>query len=234
MSSIKNIKGWLLPNWDNHFENALIQYSDGWEYQKKQRDFALSYVKGKDIAIDIGANIGFWSKDLCKKFSNVWAFEPHKENILCFKKNLKDFKNWRLEEIALSNENKNDAILFSSPKECGNISLSVNGVTHATTNQTLNFSDLNTSKVNVKKLDNYIDIFEGKNIDFIKVDCQGHEKEIVQGGLNILKKHNCVVVLELPLRNEEEIIYHNELVKIMHSVGYIRRGNLKKETVFTK
>ena len=229
MSSIKNIKGWLLPNWDNHFENALIQYSDGWEYQK-QRDFALSYVKGKDIAIDIGANIGFWSKDLCK---NLVMYGPlnHIKKIFYVLKNLKDFKNWRLEEIALSNENKNDAILFSSPKECGNISLSRNTCNYKSNFKFFRFKYI---KSQCKKLDNYIDIFDGKNIDFIKVDCQGHEKEIVQGGLNILKKHNCVVVLELPLRNEEEIIYHNELVKIMHSVGYIRRGNLKKETVFTK
>ena len=83
-------------------------------------------------------------------------------------------------------------------------------------------------------LDDYIAEFEGKNIDFIKVDCQEHEREIMNGGLKLLENHNAVVVLELPCRNPKEQSYHDEIVKILAGIGYQRRGNNKKETVFTK
>ena len=60
------------------------------------------------------------------------------------------------------------------------------------------------------------------------------EKEIVNGGLELLKQHEAVLVLELPCRNPVEQSYHDEIVKVLKGIGYNRRGNNKKETVFTK
>ena len=48
---------------------------------------ATSYCKSLKLALDVGGNIGFWSKDLAKKFEKVVAFEPHPENVACYKKN---------------------------------------------------------------------------------------------------------------------------------------------------
>ena len=93
---------------------------------------------------------------------------------------------------------------------------------------------MSISTTDVKTLDNYLYEFKGKNIDFIKVDCQAHEKEIVEGGLELLKDHAAVVCLELPLRNPDEVKYHNDVVKILDDIGYMRRGNMRKETIFTK
>jgi len=58
--------------------------------------------------------------------------------------------------------------------------------------------------------------------------------EIVEGGLELLKQHDTVLCLELPQRNREEKEYHNHLVDLLSSIGYTRRGNLRKETIFTK
>ena len=71
-------------------------------------------------------------------------------------------------------------------------------------------------------LNDYIDQFNGKNIDFIKVDCQEHEKEIVNSGLELLKKHDAVLCLELPCRNIEEKKYHDEVVAVLKDIGYMR------------
>ena len=45
-------------------------------YQQSHRDYVLEFVDKFDVAIDVGANVGFWSKDFCRKFKKVWAFEP--------------------------------------------------------------------------------------------------------------------------------------------------------------
>jgi len=231
---MKDVKGWQLPDWDNHYEGMLKEFNGKFEYQKPQRDYSLGFCKEFNVALDIGGNIGFWSQDLCRKFKNVWAFEPHPENIACYRENMKEFDNWHLEEVALSDHQEENATLFASPDESGNISLNSHGVTHGNSKRIIEDDKLNTTYTDVKMLDDYIAEFEGKNIDFIKVDCQEHEKEIVSGGLDLLSRHNAVLVLELPCRNENEKKYHDDIVNILSGIGYIRKGNNKKETVFTK
>ena len=49
-----------------------------------------------------------------------------------------------------------------------------------------------------------------------------------------MAKNDSVVVLELPLRNDREKEYAEDVASIMLSIKYHRRGNLRKETVFTK
>jgi len=231
---MKDVKGWQLPDWDNHYEGMLKEFNGKFEYQKPQRDYSLGFCKEFNVALDIGGNIGFWSQDLCRKFKNVWAFEPHPENIACYRENMKEFDNWHLEEVALSDHQEENATLFASPDESGNVSLNSHGVTHGNSKRIIEDDKLNTTYTDVKMLDDYIAEFEGKNIDFIKVDCQEHEKEIVSGGLDLLSRHDAVLVLELPCRNENEKKYHDDIVNILSGIGYIRKGNNKKETVFTK
>ena len=231
---MKNVKGWQLPDWDNHYEGMLKEFNGKFEYQKPQRDYSLGFCKEFNVALDIGANIGFWPQDLCKKFKNVWAFEPHPENIACYRENMKEFDNWHLEEVALSDHQEENATLFASPDESGNVSLNSHGVTHGNSKRIIEDDKLNTTYTDVKRLDDYLSEFKWKKIDFIKVDCQEHEKEIMNGGLKLLEDHNAVVVLELPCRNPKEQSYHDEIVKILSLIGYQRRGNNKKETVFTK
>ena len=231
---MKDVRGWWLPDWDNHYEKMLTEYNGNWVYQQESRDFALSFVKNWNIALDIGSNIGFWSKELCDRFDNVWAFEPHPENIACYRKNMVNYNNFHLEEVALSDHQEQDAVLFQSPDESGNVSLLSHGVENGNTKRKLKPEQLTKLTTDVKMLDDYIGEFEGKNIDFIKVDCQEHEKEITQGGLKLIKNHNAVVCLELPLRSKVEIEYHDEVVNMLKSIGYHRRGNKRKETVFTR
>lgn len=212
----------------------LKEFNGKFEYQKPQRDYSLGFCKEFNVALDIGGNIGFWSQDLCRKFKNVWAFEPHPENIACYRENMKEFDNWHLEEVALSDHQEENATLFASPDESGNVSLNSHGVTHGNSKRIIEDDKLNTTYTDVKRLDDYLSEFKWKKIDFIKVDCQEHEKEIMNGGLKLLEDHNAVVVLELPCRNPKEQSYHDEIVKILSLIGYQRRGNNKKETVFTK
>jgi len=231
---MKNIKGWQLPNWDNHYEAMLTEHNGTWHYQKEQRDFALSFVKDWNFALDIGGNIGFWSQDLCRKFKSVTAFEPHPENLECYRENMKEFDNWHMEEVALSDHQEENAVLFSSPDESGNVSLLAHGVTHGNSIRTLKEEQLNKTYTDVKMLDDYVSEFDDKDIGFIKVDCQEHEKEIVNGGLDLLSRHNAVLCLELPCRNPQEKQYHDDIVNVLSGIGYVRRGNKRKETIFTK
>jgi len=229
--AIKNVKGWYLPDWDTHFEKMLKLIDNKYEYQHEQRKYALSWVKDFNLnALDVGSNIGFWSKQLAEKFKHVYAFEPHPDNNKCYKKNLNDYKNYTLYENAVSNVSNKTLDLYVSQDECGNASLNNFGVMEGTTNRKQELIKLKTIPVKVEKIDDY----NLKDIGFIKVDCQSHEQEVVEGAIQTIDKYSPVLCLELPVRTQKEINYKNNMIEYLKKYNYIYRGAQNKETIFTR
>src|SRR5271169_551771 len=58
-------------------------------------------VKSDGISLDIGANVGYYSRLLAAKFSKVYAFEPHPVNVKIINDNA--HPNIIVEEMAISN-----------------------------------------------------------------------------------------------------------------------------------
>ena len=213
---------WSIPEWDNHFDTRIKKG----EYQKNQRDFALSFVKEWDIAIDIGANIGLWTKPLCEKFKFVWAFEPSRENWEHCHKNLEGIENYQLEQVALGDEQAENVRLYSTSDSCGDLRISPIG-------ENAKVVDI----VDMMKLDNYYHELMKKyagNVGFIKIDVQQHEKEVLLGATRILEEHSPVICIELPIRDEEEQTYKVICKNILGGLGYREKGSKGKETIFIK
>ena len=213
---------WSIPEWDNH----LIKRIKNGVYQKKQRDYALSYVKDWDIAIDIGANIGLWTKPLCEKFRFVWAFEPSLENWQYCHKNLEGIKNYQLEQIALSDKQAENIELYSTSDSCGDLRITPIGEKAKVVDY-----------VDMMMLDNYyhelMPKYAGK-VGLIKIDVQQHEKEVLLGARRILEEHSPVICIELPIRDEEEQTYKVICRNILGGLGYREKGRKNKETIFMK
>jgi FkbM family methyltransferase len=207
---------WYLPDYDEHFSEQI----DNGMYQSKQRRFALGSVRRYNIALDIGSNIGFWSKPLCDQFKTVVAFEPDKQNNECFKKNLRNLNNWQLEEIALSDKN-GYADLYSDGENCGDLSFEHNDKKYKHT-------------VETKKLDDYINRFATNTVDFIKIDTQDHEYKILKGGLKFLKNHEAVLCIEMPRRSEKELENAEKIKKLLGTIGYYLEVFQKKESIFVR
>ena len=213
---------WSIPEWDNHFHSRI---KNG-EYQNKQREFALSYVKEWDIAIDIGANIGLWTKPLCEKFKFVWAFEPSRENWEHCHKNLEGIENYQLEQVALGDKQAEDVRLYSTSDSCGDLRISPIG-------ENAKVVDI----VDMMMLDNYYHELTRKyagKVGFIKIDVQQHEKEVLLGATKILEEHSPVICIELPIRDEEEQTYKVICKNILGGLGYREKGKKGKETIFIK
>ena len=213
---------WSIPEWDNH----LIKRIKNGVYQKKQRDYALSYVKDWDIAIDIGANIGLWTKPLCEKFRFVWAFEPSRENWEHCHKNLKGIKNYQLEQVALSDKQAENVELYSTSESCGDLRITPIGEKAKVVDY-----------VDMFMLDNYyhelMPKYAGK-VGLIKIDVQQHEKEVLLGARRILEEHSPVICIELPTRTDEEKDYKIICRNILGGLGYREKFKKSKETIFMK
>ena len=56
--------------------------------QRAQREASLRYVSSHRNALDIGSNIGQWTRPLAERFDSVVCFEPNANFRECFTKNI--------------------------------------------------------------------------------------------------------------------------------------------------
>jgi FkbM family methyltransferase len=183
---MKKIEGIWLPDTDTHFEYHLKgnpTFQDKGTYQFAKIKAALDVIPDdkRRICVDVGAHVGLWSRVLAHKFEMLYAFEPVQELCECFRKNV-DAVNVELIEVALGAlaEDKvmvNDDISNSGNWRIGNIGIAVH----------------------VHPLDS----FKYENVDFIKIDTEGTELQVLMGAINTLKKCNPFVLVEQKLGHAE-------------------------------
>ncbi len=230
---MKLVSGWQMPDWDTHFEEFFSKFhpapGERTPYQEAQREYALSFVTDWRTVLDVGGNVGTWSHPLSERFDNVIAFEPHPENRACYETNMAEKTNWVLTPVALS-DTEGKLPLYIHNVSCGNISLEHDGVINGPTHGKPTDADIISIEVEVKTIDS----FGFHDVDFIKIDVQGHEHGVLKGATKLLTEQSPVLVLELPQRYPEEIVVRNEITEWLKQYGYILRGNKGKETVYTK
>ena len=169
-------------------DNKLyIPDSDNWwwreGYENKQFLETMKHVPNKGVAIDVGAHVGIWTRRLAKIFTKVHAFEPVPDHVECWKVNTQTYKNVFLEQVALSNIAKT-----SKMKQTKHNS----GVSSLVYKPNL----LKTS-VEIKVLTQTLDSFNLTNVDFIKIDVERHELEVLEGAENTINTYYPVIFVEI-------------------------------------
>jgi len=171
---MKQVHGVWLPDTDTHFESHL---RGGGVYQGKKIAGALvrlSYpITG--VALDIGAHVGLWSRELAKAFPAVVAFEPIREHVECFEQNMRTLDNVRLVRAAVA-----DIDGFVSMATCGENS----GNAHISL-------DENMTVPAVK-----IDSLDLSGITFMKIDVEGYELPVLRGARETITRDRPIIVVE--------------------------------------
>ena len=205
---MKQVKGWWLPDTDTDFDRWIL---DG-EYQKHQRDTILKFINRTGNAIDIGAHVGFWLKDMCNHFDYVYAFEPIEEVRHCLSRNVTAM-NYKTYSFGLGA--KNDVINVNyNPTETGNTHASKDG------NQT----------ITIRKLDD----MNLPKIDYIKVDTEGFEIEVLKGGENMIKEYKPFVHVEVKERIlKKQGISSNDVEDYLTSINYKEVMRVNSERVYS-
>jgi FkbM family methyltransferase len=213
---MKLIKNWYLPDDDIHFEKHLEQNSN---YQSSQRLKSLELVDSFETAIDIGACVGFWAKDLCKIFKEVICFEPYNPSADCLEKNLNYYENYKLHRTALSSNEHGTKRFFFNKEFVGANSFEEEGGSFK------NFIDIPKRT---------LDSFNLKNVNYIKMDVQYHELEVLKGATKTLTNNDPVLCIECVQRNEKEINDTNEIIQYLKELKYSALRQVSKEIFFKK
>ncbi|MBD1546598.1 FkbM family methyltransferase [Roseibium aggregatum] len=221
MVATKTVEGWILPDSEIHFEKVLTTAKKGstlGEYQKAPRDKALEQVTSFRRAIDIGACVGFWSRDLCDRFEHVDCFEMHEENAECLEQNLAEKKNCTIHHIGLSDRRGTDTIYING-EALGSASFFSGGVKYT-----------KTATANYTRLDD----FNFTDVDFIKMDVQFHELQALKGARKTLERNSPVLCIECCRRTSDEFIYVARIIEYLLFLGYQITGEFGKELFFSK
>jgi FkbM family methyltransferase len=143
------------------------------------------------VCVDIGANIGYYALLESKKvgqYGKVIAIEPSPISFSYLEKNLKSRHQSKYEtyNFACSNNDTTSCFLISSKSNMSKIVKETDKV-------------LNGTKkifVTTKKLDSILLKNESK-IDFLRMDIEGNELNVILGAKNIIKKFKPIIQLEM-------------------------------------
>lgn len=200
-------------------------------YEKDDSEMLFKLLNDGDTIFDIGANIGWYSNHLAKKFPNstIYSFEPIPEtfNQISVNTELNGATNIRLNNLALSSK-KEKLTFYYSPNVTG-----ASSSQNITENQSMTKLELEAETI-----DNFISTNSIDKLDFVKCDVEGAEYFVYQGGFETFKNHKPIVFTEMLRKWAAKFDYHpNDIITFFSEIGYdcfySQNGKLKSITKIT-
>ncbi len=142
-------------------------------------------LKNEDVCIDVGANVGsltFGMANAVKPNGKVYAIEPGPEIAARLKKNQQ--LNPRFDQVishfAVGFSNQNETKYWQEIFSRGNAA----------------FNDHEGIAMELTTMDKFVTDIGMQKLDFIKIDVEGMELEVIEGALNILQQFKPMVYYE--------------------------------------
>lgn len=160
-----------------------------------------------DIVIDIGAYVGMYSikaSQLVGPTGLVIAVEPLPSNLVYLESNLGTCSNTRVVRVALSNYVGNGK-LYSSPITAGHSMTYVRG---------------DFTKVGVTTLDELVKELGLPRVDYIKMDAEGSDLNILEGAIKVLQSNSPVLSMACYHADPDGKPYVGKVIVYLKSIGY--------------
>lgn len=222
------------PKEDKGLESGIYYHGT---YERGFLDFLKKNLKNGDVFFDVGANIGLvslFAGKLVGENGKVFSFEPHPEVYNDLQENIRinSFKNILSFNIGLGNENKKMTLFSNLNVNRGASSL-------------IQPSDPSGEfKVVVKKLDDFLEENLIKRVDFVKIDVEGFELEVLKGMSHLLNTENPPVLIvefstkRIGAKNDLDLIHFvlslRKYKLMKFSNGKDRYGNLQEVNDFSR
>jgi FkbM family methyltransferase len=201
---VKQVNGFWLPDGEEHLVSFLEngpQFAGGPSYQLHKLMAAMPLIRNFRHAVDVGGHCGLWARPMAACFGGVTAFEPVVNHRACFERNMKWFevRNVTLFPYALG-DHEGNVSLHTGESSSGDTYVKEGGE-HSAQMKTL-------------------DSFELKDVDFLKLDCEGYEYFALRGGEHTIKRDKpCIVVEQKPGKGSQFGLADTVAVTLLVSWG---------------
>jgi FkbM family methyltransferase len=171
-------------------------------------------INNPRVSIDVGANDGIYTYALSKISIKVESFEPQVDCLdLLYSYNA---KNVNIHNCGLSNIN-------------GLLKLNIPVVGGKARRGYASFKNKTKSDVEIIVPIRRLDDFNFESIDFIKIDVEGYEKEVIEGAVNTIKNNSPIILIEIEQRHLSSVNIHDvfQLIKNLNYQGFFYLNKLR-------
>jgi len=170
-------------------------------------------IKNDDIVIDIGAHIGYFTMYAANNANQgtVYSIEPYKESFKILEKNLKlnNLTNVKSFHAAISKVTEQITLYIDKKNHIGNSIFETDETTES-------------KKVDSFSLKDFVNNNKIEKIDFLKIDCEGAEFEILLNfDKELMKKINKI---------SAEVHENGNTGSLDELVDFLRKNNFKVST----
>lgn len=216
---MKQFQGIWLPDHEVHLVEHMKktgERADGKPaYQLKKIKAALAWVKQYRTAIDVGGHCGLWSMHLVKQFAMVHAFEPVADHRACYAKNVAG-DNHALHACALG-DHEGSVAIHTTKSSSGDSWVKEE-------------APYGAHEIPLQTLDH----FAIRDVDFIKLDCEGYELFALKGGEHMLIEcRPCVIVEQKPGRAQKFGLREREAVEYLQGLGAVLRQEISGDFILS-
>lgn len=200
-------------------DQHLVPYAmmNFYNYETPEIEFLQSIIQPNWTIFDIGANCGWYSLSLAKKFNEtkIIAFEPIKNtyDILLHNISHNALNNIHAYQLGLSDKEGFIDFLYT-PTCSGATSSKLAGQPEKTHSEIQKISCKTTT----------LDFFskeQGISPDLIKCDVEGAELMVIKGGIDTISTKRPIILIELLRKWAKKFDYHpNAVIASLKNVGY--------------
>ncbi|GAB3961646.1 FkbM family methyltransferase [Spirosoma harenae] len=165
-----------------------MNIGNGASPEESGEKFVVNYVHKKTllnkelVIFDVGANVGHYSKILNSVFgprANIYAFEPSKKTFQTFLNNIENSTNVHPYNIGFSAKPQ-EMCLYSDKDSSALSSVYKRRLDHFDIDLTY------SEKIALDTIDDFCKENHIHKVDFLKIDVEGHEIDVLQGASNML------------------------------------------------
>jgi FkbM family methyltransferase len=186
------------------------------ESETRLTKFLIKNLEENSVFYDIGANFGYYSllaKEIIKD-GEVHSFEPLPIVFEILKENLSKEQGVFLNQLALFNQEGQIDFYDTTEITTGGSTFNPDVLK----NRNLDFLSASKKiKVQTTTLDKYC--IEHSKPDFLKIDVEGAESQVIEGGVATLKQNNPIIAMEV-WGNSFDNRSHQKAIDTLYNLGY--------------
>ena len=181
----------------------------------------IDFIKPGMVCIDIGANVGYYTLFMAKQGGFVHAIEPVLANIKALKRNieLNRYRNIKVYQLAIGASNRKLEIATSEHSTCGRVNTDILRCGELLAGQSI----VEKFMVDAMALDDFRQKYNINKVDFLKMDVEGYEVEIIKGMKKTMKfamSKGSMLFIELHPKYIKDASLFENLLNLVEHFGF--------------